>query len=160
MIISKQYVITIFHCRGQHVYFVKPVRLPHCASYAETLSGNCHNINNWYSTPTLRHMEFYQRCSSALWTSLMSVLLNNTHIHTCTQTNTQSLDMGPGGEEGCDTEIPVHWYLPLITMCEGHLSPALARLSINHCGIGMIGIHEGSYCLPVFPTPPSSSCRL
>lgn len=76
-----------------------------------------------------------------------------THTYTPVYRQTQRTWSGSRGKEGCDAEIPVRWYLPLLTICEGHLSPALARLSINHSGIGMMSIHGGSYCLQSFHSP-------
>lgn len=73
---------------------------------------------------------------------LYSVTHTRTRTHLCT--GTQQAQKGVLEVQRDDAGITVHWYLPLITVCEGHLSPALVRLSINHCGIGMMGIYGGS----------------
>lgn len=131
--------------------------------YADTLICSCHNINTQSGIPTKTDSHTWNATSSAPLARgpAQCQFQSTTHTYTPAHRQTHRAQTGgPGGEGGCDTEIPVHWYLPLITMCEGHLSPALARLSINHCGMGMMGIHGGSYCLPVFPAHPSSPCCL
>lgn len=104
--------------------FAQPVSLPHPVGYRSSSHTSQHK--HWHSHKD-RHIECNQQSYSALRSSSMSVLLNNTHIHTCTRTNRQP-GRGSWRQRGMwYRNVPVHWYLPLITMCEGHLSPALVR---------------------------------
>lgn len=91
--------VIIFHCRGRHVYFAKPVRLPHCAGYAATLVYNCHNINTWSGTPTKTDSHGMQPAVLLCPEDLLNVSFTQRHTHTHLHTDKHTEPgRGPGAK--------------------------------------------------------------